>query len=559
MSSNENKFKVNYLQANEMDLGLLKDQFEPDEDDINFNYNPFDVNTLQNYQPIFKNFFKMDDDNYNLITFNQKNKIIDLQSVYNNKTNENIPCNIFIKNSPLLDPIKYMIGKYDINDEKIRTLPKLMSTEEECHNKLLSQNNSSYVDCFFSFLSSNVLHHYNFKNSIDFYGSFLAVQKKFKMNITDDYDYLNESDYFLENINNHFDITKYELLKQFMDNHSRKNKNKLNISESILTDKIDDDIIESLEIEDIEKVEELEEIYTNENDGNSSDDSKEILDDEDEEENDEEDSEEDSEEESEEESEEDSEPEISIQAYIKNFPVQMICLEKCDGTIDDLFEAEEVDDANGSAYLLQIIMTLITYQKAFHFTHNDLHTNNIMYKNTEIEFLYYKYNNKYYKVPTYGKIFKIIDFGRSIYKFKGRTYCSDSFAPGGDAATQYNCEPYYNDNKPVIEPNYSFDLCRLGCSIYDFIIDDEEYEDMNELQKIINKWCTDDNNANILYKKNGSERYPEFKLYKMIARTVHKHTPQKQLDYLFFNQYKENIDNPENLEIMDIDTIDCYV
>ena len=35
----------------------------------------------------------MDDDNYNLIAFNQ-NKIIDLQSVYNNKTNENIPCNI---------------------------------------------------------------------------------------------------------------------------------------------------------------------------------------------------------------------------------------------------------------------------------------------------------------------------------------------------------------------------------------------------------------------------------------------------------------------------------
>ena len=48
--------------------------------------------------------------------------------------------------------IKYMIGKYDINDEKIRTLPKLMSTEEECHNKLLSQNNSSYVDCFLAFV-----------------------------------------------------------------------------------------------------------------------------------------------------------------------------------------------------------------------------------------------------------------------------------------------------------------------------------------------------------------------------------------------------------------------
>ena len=111
----------------------------------------------------------------------------------------------------------------------------------------------------------------------------------------------------------------------------------------------------------------------------------------------------------------------------------------------------------------------------------------------------------------------------------------------------------------MIEPNYSFDLCRLGCSIYDFIIDDEEYEDMNELQKTIYRWCTDDNNANILYKKNGSERYPEFKLYKMIARTVHKHLPQKQLDYLFFNQYKTTLDNPENIHIMNIDEIHCYV
>ena len=202
-------------------------------------------------------------------------------------------------------------------------------------------------------------------------------------------------------------------------------------------------------------------------------------------------------------------------------------------------------------------MTLIIYQKAFHFTHNDLHTNNIVYKNTDIEFLFYQFENKQYKVPTYGKIFKIIDFGRSIYTFQNKLFCSDSFSLNGDASTQYNFEPFYNKKKRIIEPNYSFDLCRLGCSIYDFIIDEEKYKEMDEFQKTIHRWCLDDNNKNVLYKSNGDERYPNFKLYKMIARTVHKHTPQEQLQHKFFNQYL--CKNNEEKNIMNIDTIPCYV
>ena len=41
-------------------------------------------------------------------------------------------------------------------------------------------------------------------------------------------------------------------------------------------------------------------------------------------------------------------------------------------------------------------MSLITYQKVFDFTHNDLHTNNIMYQKTDKEFLYYRFNESYY-------------------------------------------------------------------------------------------------------------------------------------------------------------------
>jgi hypothetical protein len=137
-------------------------------------------------------------------------------------------------------------------------------------------------------------------------------------------------------------------------------------------------------------------------------------------------------------------------------------------------------------------------------------------------------------VPTYGRIYKLIDFGRAIYSFQGKRFCSDSFAAGGDAYSQYNCEPFLNEQKPRLEPNYSFDLCRLGCSLYD-MLDNNEKNSL--LYKLVDKWCTDDEGKNILYKKTGQERYPDFKLYKMIARTVHKHTAKAQYTDPAFLQF----------------------
>ena len=164
---------------------------------------------------------------------------------------------------------------------------------------------------------------------------------------------------------------------------------------------------------------------------------------------------------------EESEEEI-INAYFPEFPVQLICMEACSDTLDQLILDDKMSEKLWLSALMQIIMTLITYQKVFSFTHNDLHTNNVMYVSTKKKFVYYCFKGVHYKVPTYGKIFKIIDFGRAIYKHDGKIMCSDSFSPTGDAATQYNIEPYYNPKKPRLEPNYSFDLCRLACSIFDY-------------------------------------------------------------------------------------------
>ena len=254
-----------------------------------------------------------------------------------------------------------------------------------------------------------------------------------------------------------------------------------------------------------------------------------------------------------------------INVVIPKFPIQLICMENCEDTFDNLILENDLSQEEWLSALMQIIMILITYQKAFHFTHNDLHTNNVMYNKTNEKFIYYCYKKKYYKVPTFGRIFKIIDFGRSIYKFDGKLFCSDSFQPGGDAATQYNTEPYLNEKKPRLEPNYSFDLCRLACSIFDYIVEDfDEIKNLSKckdpVKKIIVEWCLDDKGLNMLYKGNGVDRYPDFKLYKMIARCVHKHTPQAQLErpeFNAFSNFKGEIPNESNL--IDIDNIPVYI
>ena len=162
-----------------------------------------------------------------------------------------------------------------------------------------------------------------------------------------------------------------------------------------------------------------------------------------------------------------------------------------------------------------------------------------------------------------GKIYKIIDFGRAIYKFNGKIFCSDSFQTGGDAATQYNTDPYFNEKKPRLEPNFSFDLCRLACSIFDYIVDDfdsiKNINDCSPIVKLIVEWCIDDNGINVLYKNNGVERYPDFKLYKMIARCVHKHIPVAQLERKEFCKFliaSKNI--PKQEQVINIDELPCY-
>lgn len=522
-------------------------------------YSPWNVSKMQNYNPVYSLYFNVDESTCNKISLNHKYHLKDKNTIVDSSSNP-VNCEMYIKCAPLLDPIHYLIGKYKTETIKMRELPMINSHEDNVMKKILEVNNSSYVDSFFNYLSSQILHTHTIPHCIDFYGSHLVIQDKFKYNICDDIDYLKESEYFLGNNNK-----MYELDENANDTNSVASQNtQTNRRKIIIKDEniIMDDVTDYFdELEDGTNVNnDMELVFEHEKeDDDSSDDSSISYSsaDEDEDDDEEDESEEDDEEDDSEEEDEDDE---EISAYIYNFPVQMIYLEKCDGTLDQLLEDEMLNDTQSASALIQVIFTLIIYQNSFKFTHNDLHTNNIVYKNTKEKFLYYNYKGKKYKVPTYGRIFKIIDFGRSMYKYRGKWLCSDSFAPGGDAHGQYNVEPFFNENKPRIEPNMSFDLCRLGCSLYDFVFDSDEPlpKLLTPLQDIVLNWCKDDNGMNILYKKNGEERYPNFKLYKMIARLVHDKKPDDQLGLPFFSQFSISSDKLKRNKIIDLDKIPKY-
>jgi hypothetical protein len=594
------------------------------------------ISKIQNYIPLYHKFFTLNQSNYNSINLDQSFSLYNIsekesdnkfEGTVKDKNNKKHTKQIFFKYSPLLDPIKYIIGKYDISNVDLLNLPNFENVNS--NPKVRDMNNSAYVDSFFTYLTSKLLHDHKFVHGLDFYGSFLGIKHDFAFNVVDDIDYITESSFFHKNNGTlftvdisaeegNYDTRNYKKRLNFnndaevvlqlsdikdltqLDSIFSLNDNKQNIqsnehnepnaelifenniaiskskntsacssastcsSRSSNTDVSEDDIHDDdIHDDDLHDDDELNDII-DENNMNQEDSGKIrgdkvdgdnmsvenvdcVSDDGD--------------------SEYSDVNEEELMAKITNFPVQIIALERCEGTLDSLIMEEDVSDDEWGSIVIQILLTLITLQEKFHLTHNDLHTNNIMYTTTDIEYLYYKLDGKYYKVPTYGRIYKIIDFGRAIYKFRGSVMCSDSFHNKGDAATQYNCEPYLNKNKPRLEPNYSFDLCRLGCALFDFILDEEEddNEDIDKIKspilKIIAGWCKDDKGRNIMYKTNGEERYPDFKLYKMIARTVTNHIPSKVIEHPYFDRFianKKKIKLNKNQTIMDIDAIPNY-
>ena len=206
-------------------------------------------------------------------------------------------------------------------------------------------------------------------------------------------------------------------------------------------------------------------------------------------------------------------------------------------TLDNLIDNDyNISTLEWKSILFQIVFGLSVAQKRYNFIHNDLHSSNIMFEKTEKEFLYFCYDNKYFKIPTFGKIAKIIDFGRATFKLNNKIYFSDVFKSRGDAEGQYDY-PYYGSLKDSkIRPNYSFDLARLSTTIV------EHFESGSEIYRVLELWTTD-KYGNILL--NNSD---DFNLYKNIAKNVFSAVPKHQFKKMIFKQFiikKDDIEDDE--------------
>ena len=267
----------------------------------------------------------------------------------------------------------------------------------------------------------------------------------------------------------------------------------------------------------------------------------------------------------------------AIYADIQNYPVMLILSEINEATMDTLFtNVESVGATHGTsewearwtAWIFQVLSAVSCAQTILGFTHNDLHTNNVVWSATDEPYLYYKTRDDViFRVPTFGKLFKIIDFGRAIFTINSQIFISDDFKDDNDAAGQYVFSPLVKKFKKEIPPNPSFDMCRLALSLLDgvfptkpepvengVVISSERgrivIETASPLYNLLWSWMIDDKGRTIFVNPDGSERFPDFDLYKHIAEFIHGAIPSRQFAKPIFDSFQISLkDIPEGVKV----------
>ena len=485
--------------------------------------------------------------------------------------------NLFMKRAHILNPISYMSGEYVLPDDG--ALPSYLSAWQHTLAKINDPNNEAYVDSLFAVCASHLVEQKLSPHWVRCFGNFCGRLDRYTYNLSEDYDEVKHEPWFTQNLAsrlfelriidemgeaasfrpqdysarprksiasdtsvNFDDVASCEDLDSGIDGVAERNKTSVEISDNEEDVGNDIELLESAEVPisvsvprlNLRQVPDATSDEENNEDGEGSEGFSE------------------------------SSGGPPIMAIFKNFPVMATVLECCDGTMDTLLDAEDEDmedtkEQRWTAWIFQVISALAVAQKEYHFVHNDLHTNNIMWSWTAEPTLFYELKDalggsRIYAVPTFGRLFKIIDFNRATFHLgkRGGFFISDAFEDEGDAAGQYNCPPYHNPKHTRVDPNPSFDLVRLACSLIETLFDTDPdeveprnvmteepgikvYETKSPLFNLLWHWLQQKDGYNVLKNANGTERFPGFDLYKIIGHNCRNAVPCEQITKPIFD------------------------
>ena len=501
------------------------------------------------------------------------------RTIYGSTTSE--PCKTFIKTVHLLNPIDLIKEKYTIPDHPL--LPQSENTWKKTLLKLHSHNNQAYVDTVANFVLSALRENNLTPHCVLYYGAATGISKKYQYNISLEYDTYRQCRWFWKGMKSHsarltvirgdadveeipnfeeiykditscpFEDTDSEVSEIELEPVTDKDVPEISDVESIKSftfDNIEEDAQNVKDIFEInKKVTKRVSLKKNESSSEeeSNSDSDGLT--------------------SSEGSDESVELDLDICLEIPNMPVILIYQEAQEGVMDNLLDEDEIDEhkrgsqgweARWIAWLFQVISVLSFLQNAICFTHNDLHSNNILWRKTDKKFLFYKAKDgTIWRVPTFGKIFTVIDFGRSIFRLGKHLWVSDDHWPDQEAGDQYNFGPFFDHTLPKNPPNPSFDLCRLSVSLLDGLFDKappkkkgkgisimsqedtwKVYETNSPLYNLLWSWTVNKDGHTIYEDKNGDEKYEGFDLYVRIAHDIHNAVPKDQIHKPVFSQFK---------------------
>lgn len=137
----------------------------------------------------------------------------------------------------------------------------------------------------------------------------------------------------------------------------------------------------------------------------------------------------------------------------RDFPCYLLMCEKADTDIDMLYDIGKLEEMHFNSIVFQIYAAIFSAVSIFGLKHNDLHLSNVMLSRTKQKYLYYYYKGDYFRIPTFGYIVRIIDWGRGTYEFDGNHGYNHIFTQEYDCFEQYRYKRMNHSGKDNVLPS----------------------------------------------------------------------------------------------------------